>query len=491
MTLLICNVGGNDLICATLPKERRGERAWAEEVLARYDELRNLLHLPIIGKALRYLHAQGVQIDQLILIASDQPAPATDVAERRFRESDTCATAAVMTRCIAEGVGGLPSIPAPQIRTWIIADATGCGGDPSDYDLVLGFLEHQLKDLAVEHVYGSAYLEVTGGTPAMTTGLLIAGTEAFGARTEVLSIHPRRETPAALGVGRRLLATPLRATLRSNASTWAYDAALRTFREHRATMLDQLRPEAEHAIEALLTYAHCRYNFDFPGARTALATLPNLPAVWDGEFVELRSAVAAPNRLALLAEVIHGATARYEIGLYADFLTQIVRFEENLLRLLCLQRGAIFVSRQSGSADDDGSLISRAWLRSLTIELPDDRDDGRDRATNRTVLRQLAGLLARIQGEDLTAFLSDIDRLRGLVYLRNESTHSLEGIRRVDLAIRFVGRETAHVTEADQILPYVTKLYAHVAGQTLPPSPYAAISGLLTRLLQPEGDSSA
>jgi hypothetical protein len=479
MTLLICTVGGQDLICAGLPKDRRGERTWAAEVLERYDELHPQLLLPIIGKALRYLAAQALTIDELILIGSDQPAP--PASDARFWESDTCHTMSAIRRLLSDGSTDSAPIPPERISTWIINDSAGQGGDPSDYDQVLAFLERRLADLAATRPTGSAFLEVTGGTPAMTTGLLIAGTEAFGSRAELLSIHPRRPAPATLGTGRRLLAAPLRATLLSNAATCAYDAALRTFQAQQAAICDRLDPAAAATIAPLLAYAHARYNFDFRGARAALAGAPDGTA-WDDDLAGLRAQVDAPDRLALLAEVLHGAEARYSGGLYADFLTQLVRFEENLLRRLCLERGAVFVSRDGGE-DDDGSLVQRAWLRTQPFRLSRDRDEERDLANNRSVMRELLDLLARARGENLGDLPGAIDRLRPLVYLRNELTHSLDGVRRIDLARRFSGKH-APAEEADRIVPHLAMLYTRVAGQPVPPAPFVAINGLLERLLR-------
>jgi hypothetical protein len=483
MTLLICNIGGRDLTCPALPKDERGERAWAAAVAARYDELRPQLRLPIIGKALRHLAAAGVRPAALVLVASDQPEPGHDDAARRFWASDTGPTAALIARLLTDGVAGLPALPAAQILVWTIADAQGRGADPSDYDLALAYLERQLASLALAYPRGPALLEVAGGTPAMTTALLIAGVEAFGSRAEALAIHPAREQPAALGVGRRLLAAPLRAALRSNAATFAYDAALRTFREQRAAIADRLAPGAAEAAEALLSYASCRYCFDFSGARAALHALPTTARPWQAALAPLAAQVAAPDRIALLAEVLHGAAARYATGLYADCLTQLVRFEENLLRLLCLERGARFTCRDDGSPDDDGSLISRAWLRTQPFTLKNDYDDGRDRANSRTLMRELLGRLAHARSEDLAALLAGIDRLKPLVYLRNDSTHSLDGLRKADLATRFAGRR-ATPDAADQIIPHLATLYATVTGQPLPPSPFVAINALLADLLQ-------
>jgi hypothetical protein len=477
MTLLICNIGGRDVECAALPKTGLGERAWALAVLERYAELRPALRLPIIGKALRYLADAGTPPEQVVLIASDQP----EDADPRFRAGDTCHTAAIVARMLAAGAAGAPAIPAAHIQIWTIAAADGRGGDPSDYDLVLAFLERRLAALAAEHPHGPAFLEVSGGAPAMTTGLLIAGTESFGARAELLSVHPRREQPSVLGAGRRLLAAPLRATLLSNAAVCAYDAALRTFTAERAAIGDRLTPEALDTIGALLAYAHARYNFDFPGARAALSAAP-ADTPWAAALADLAAQVRAPERRDLLAEVYHGAAARYANGLYADFLTQVVRFEENALRLLCLERGVRFATRD-GAPDDDGSFLQRSWLREQPFTLSRDRGDEHDLPTSRAMLRELLGLLARTRGDDLSDLLAALDRLQKLVYLRNDLTHSLDGVHKADLAVRFSRRHTAPETDADAIVPYLAQLYAQVAQRPAPPSPFTAVNGLLKQLL--------
>ncbi|PMP73142.1 MAG: hypothetical protein C0184_16475, partial [Chloroflexus aggregans] len=170
--LLVCNVGNRDLDCPTLPKQT-SERQWAQAALAQYDKLRTTFQLRIIAKALRYLAEQSVTLVRVVLIASDQPV---SVGEQ-FYQSDTVYTAQIIARLLADGLTPYPPVDPARIETWIIQDEHGNGCDPSDYDLTLRFLERQLLKLAAEYPNHTAFLEVTGGTPAMTTGLLIAGTE--------------------------------------------------------------------------------------------------------------------------------------------------------------------------------------------------------------------------------------------------------------------------------------------------------------------------
>lgn len=477
--ILICNVGGRDVVSKAFPKDNIGERTWAETVLARYHELYATLRLPIIGKALQYLAERQIALDHVILIASDQPPPPD--GNDQFWSSDTIHSAAIIRRLLSEGHTPYPALPTEQITIWTIRDERDRGCDPSDYDLTLRFLERQLTKLQYQYPQHTAFLEVTGGTPAMTTGLLIAGTEVFGSRAEVLSIHPAQEIPIALNTGKRLLATPLRATLRSNAATYAYAAAARTFLEQEAIITDRLDPKAASLIDPLLDYAHYRFNFDFANARKALAKIDHA-GPWQTELATLQAQVVSPDRRSLLAEVVHGAAARYEIGLYADFLVQVVRFEENLLRYLCLLQGAEFRNRR-GSSDPDGPYLAREWLQQQPFTLSRDRDRQRDLPVDRSVLRELIGQLLYPPDHYQQALLQAIDRLGELVKRRNELTHHLEGVQKIGLARAFAGQQ-ASSTAADQIVPHLQQLYEAVCKQPLPPSPYQQINHLLERLLQ-------
>ncbi|WP_322488532.1 hypothetical protein [Chloroflexus sp.] len=474
--LLVCNVGNRDLDCPTLPKQT-SERQWAQAALAQYDKLRTTFQLRIIAKALRYLAERSVTLVRVVLIASNQPV---SVGEK-FYQSDTVYTAQIIARLLADGLTPYPPVDPARIETWIIQDEHGIGCDPSDYNLTLRFLERRLLKLAAEYPNHTAFFEVTGGTPAMTTGLLIAGTEAFGGRTEVLSIHPTQPTPIALNTGRRLLAAPLRATLRSNTETYAYKAAAKTFLEQESIITDRLDPAAASLIAPLLAYAHYRFNFDFDNARRALdKARPS--GGWVDAIDRLRAEVSNPDRRMRLAEVVHAAAARYEIGLYADFLTQVVRFEENLLRFLCLQHGVRFRSRQY-TIDDDGPYLDRAWLQQQPFTLSRDRDPSRDLPVDRSVLRELIGRLSDLTDPRRRQLLNDIDRLGELVKRRNELTHNLAGVQKVGLARAFAG-QTAPSTAADDIVPHLQRLYEQVCNRPLPPSPYQHINRLLEQLLR-------
>ncbi len=485
MNLLICNIGSSDLDRDALA-ELRGlsERERAARILADYAAYQPRLALPIIGKALRHVQRQPGELACVVLVASDQGAdPPADALVREDWGKDTSLTAQIVARCLAGPVAGARPVPADRIAIWLIADEQGGARDPSDYDGVRRFFERRLPALRADYPAATVYLEVTGGTPAMTTGLLVAGAEVFGARAEALYIHPRQPLPATLNTAKRLQAGPLRAALRSNIATYDYDAALRGFQAQRALIADRLDQGAPELLAALLEYARCRFNFDFGGARQALER--GIDQAGDGRWrpavMELYQAVYQPDRSARLAEVYHGAAARYAVGAYADFLTQVVRFQENALRTLCLDRGAIFIDRD-GNRNPAGHRLQTAWADAQGFQSRFDRPgDTRDRSTNRALLRDLARHLGDQRGELLAPLLDELNRLNELANLRNELVHTFEGVSKLDLARAFAGR-TAAEARADDILPHMAASYARIAGRPVHPPLFAGINELLLRL---------
>ncbi len=485
--LLFCNVGSSDLDRALLPElSRLSERERAQRILAQWDAYAQRLRLPIISKALRYVLNQPGDLARLTLIASNQgDAPPADPYLTDLWGKDTHGTAQVIARILAMGCDDLPPIPADRIDVWTIADREERNRDPSDYDGVRRFLERRLPEAARAFPGATAYLEVTGGTPAMTTGLLVAGSEIWGARAIALYVHPRYALPQTLNTATRLLAAPLRAALRANTATFDYDAALRLLHDHRSAIADRLIPGADRVLEAVLDHARCRFNLDLPGARRALEGGVDRAGDgrWRADVMLLYNAVSAPDRRMRLEEVYHGAKARYDAGAYGDFLAQVVRFQENAWRLLCLERGARFVDRH-GQPNDDGSKVSRAWEDAVGFRLRSDPPgDTGDRTSSRLRLRAIARHLAQRRGESLRRQMDALDRLNGLADLRNETIHTLEGVSRRVLAATFGGHGSDEAV-ADQIVPHMADVYALVVGRPPGVSPYTTINALIDILLR-------
>lgn len=503
MNVLLCNIGGSDLDRDQLKALKElSERERAARILAEYGTYGIGLKLPIISKALRHVQRQAGDLVCIVLVASNQQpedAPSDDQTadtsvddqtenappddqDQAFWKTDTCLTAEVVQRRLTEPDGDWQPVPVERIRIWKIADALSRNRDPSDYDVVRRFFEQKLPLLAAEYPDATVYLEVTGGTPAMTTGLLVAGTEVFGANAEVLYVHPHSPLPYTLNTGKRLQSGPLRSALRSNIATYAYDVALRTFREHASVITDRLEHGAPTVLDALLRYAHCRFNFDFEGARQALEGGIDREGDgrWRNELVTLYNAVCRRERDTLLEEVYHGAVARYAIASYADFLTQVVRFQENVLRALCLDRGTVFLDWQE-NCDPDGARIQQEWIDQQGITWRFSRQ--RNPIAGRTTLRELLQHLVTQRGEEIATLLDKLDQLENLARLRNDLTHNFEGVRRQTLAQRFHEYAVSE-QDADAILPHLSLIYQDMTGRSPGASPFLHINTVIDGLLR-------
>lgn len=471
MSILLCNMGSREIAWGELPEiTAKTARARGQQLLAQLGALAPRVRLPMVGKALRSIQGKGA-IDQVILIASDQgDAPASE-DERAAWESDTISIAQAVARLLALGVDGCAPIAPERIAVWLIGEGDA-GRDPSDYDGVRRFLEGRLPALARQHPDAPAYLEVTGGTPAMSIGLLIAGSAVFGERATALYIQERYERPATLNTSRRLAAGPLRSSLRSHARSYDYGAALALLKEHQGSITDRLHSGAAEALEALLSYASCRFNFDFPGAHAALGGDIDRAGDgrWRAELLRLHDEVARPDRETTLAEVYYGAAARFDTCAWADFLTQVVRFQENAFRTMCLQRGARFVDF-SGKPVDDGAKLDMVWAAQIGFTPRSDM-------LGRTGMERLIEHLARRSGEDIHPTMTLLGALEGLARLRNGLTHSLRGVHESDLAQAFSGRP------APEILPHLADCLTALTGRA--PSattPFQRVNGLIDQLL--------
>ena len=462
-TLLICNIGSQDLAvprevlpdhlqrAATKGDLQYSERERATWLNEHFEQLKDQLTLPIIDKALEYIGRST--IDTLVLIASDQD-------DERYRHSDTIITAEVVRNLLLT-----QDFRMSQLQIWPLRDADQAV-QPADLDAVLRFLERRLAVLDAELQPQQVYLEVAGGTPSMTSALLLAGTEVFQARASALYVTRTSAMPQQLAVGRRLLAAPIREVLRSNIATFQYAAAAATWEQFRPYFTDQATESSAQLMTALIDHAAARINLDLHAARLAIQGLDVLAGGQFRSLIEpLYNALVPRSREKDLAEVLHVAQVRFATQVYTDFLSQIVRLVENMLRLMCLRHGVQFINWQH-QPDENGARVDQTWASRHGLHKVPIGQSGLQK-----VLRTIAPNDPQAQ-----AVLDAADRLESIIRLRNESTHSLKGIAAADITAAFADDYTT-------LLPYMEQIYATIIGASVPPNPYTAINASIEHLL--------
>jgi hypothetical protein len=452
--LLIANIGRSDLQVRRTPTpdwlpdapqdwKALSERDRGAYLAQHFDKLYTELDLAIIGKAVDDIDSSA--IDRIVLFASDQHSA-------EYRPSDTIETARVAARMVQRRWG----IDASRIEVVALNE------DPSDHDAMIEAQTRELRRIAATYLPATAYLEVTGGTPAMTNALLLAGTEVFQDRAVALYISRDSAMPARLAVGKRLLAGPLRRVLLSNLATFQYTAALETWKEYRPYFTDQHSAGAADLVAGLLGHLDARINLDLPAARVAIKGLDALAGgIYRPEIEPLYNAITPLSREKQLGELLHVAEVRHQTEAYGELLTQVVRFVENCLRLVCLRQGVQFLNWAS-QIDDNGGKA--------TVY------QGREGKTGQKELQKLLVQIAAAD-PDVQAVLGAAQQCEKLIHLRNEITHSLSGVSEQMVTTAF-GRPL------DQLMPLLDGLYAQLTGQARAANPYLAVNRLLTSLLE-------
>jgi len=327
-----------------------------------------------------------------------------------------------------------------------------------------------LKDQAPDATF---YLEVSGGTPAMTSMLLVTGAEVLGLAARPLYVSEHEEQPFSLDLGRRLVAESLCQVIREDLKIYAYQAAANTVRDN-LVLLEAFIPA--RALLAGLDYARQRLNFNFECARQAIEQAP--PGPWSAQAEQLAASLCPQQPGWLLHEIIYNAETRLEIGAYGDFLTRVFRFDEGALRHTVRRLGARLIDK-NGQPDDDGEFFDPVWLDQVPqlkaylidkgIYFNDDRAPANRYVLN-LVAKKLADRCDDTATPELLTYLGTISKLSGV---RNKSfaVHTFDGVSRQRMVEAFTGK--ASVTDSQKGMQDIVAMLrqaCHVTtGQPLAP----------------------
>lgn len=501
-TILIANVGNHDVQLtdpSLLPDElaqrkRIPARTLGNELAANYARYADGIELPIIGVCARWLlEHENVAPGELYihLFASDQPAPPSTPESEWLK--DSMPFAEVIKRHLLDG--GLDwmatvewngkqrqerralRLPKRQVHIHTIT------GNPADYKNTLDYFVHELPRLAAgTGEKDTVYLEVTGGTPAMTSMMIVAGVDAFGKQTHTLYVERGADRPYQVGIGQRFFARRARAAMKAQLELYAYSVAHATLRAEK----DLITPDTERLalIAALLDYADRRLAFDFARARDALYRAHQYASGIPQSKVQYWQRELRENETAnLLAELIHSASVKYHLGDYADFTQRLFRFQEASFRYLAERMGMRY--REAGNNE----YIDSAWIDEVAglgsflkdYTSPDGKSYSvRLESLNRINLGAIVDYFVQhdAQWTHWRQVAGDIHRLSSVAQLRNKGLagHGFQGIGKQDLSEAFDD-------DADHILPLLEKIYNAVFEREIGANPYDAANDLIREIL--------
>ena len=472
----VANVGNRDVMLTDdgfLPEtlERTG-RVMGQYLSRNYGKkVAQRVELPIICPALDYVLSREQRVDRVLLLGSDQkePSPAAGEEARQHWLQDTIYLAEVAKRWL-EG------------RYQLAPDAIECVAiteNPANYGDMYAFFGRMFGSLMQDMTEADViYLELAGGTPQMTSMLLVRGVECFGERAVPLYVAPQFPQPIALNIGRDLCARSLMRAVQADLDTYSYTAACRVLEANEA-MLRHSIPYYE-TLNRLLRYAHHRLNFNFAEALQELSLLNSNISQGEEEIVErvhaLEGQMADRSSSWLLNELVFNAEIKWRTGQYADFLARIFRFTEAALRFMASEKLDVGFADASGRRLDEAWLDSvpglRGYLNEAKIWLNLD--------VTQMTLEKINRFLTNQPGyERWQEVLDGFSRFESLKELRNRSViaHDYEGVSEQKLV--------AHYKSASaEILKDMREITEAVTGQPLGDNPFDAINAFCGQFLQ-------
>lgn len=487
--LLLANVGNRDVVLtdrSRLP-QHEDPRWWdsprrlGEEIAANLDRYDAALELPLLHPTLDWLlNEQGIAADdlQVVLFASDQPHHLT-------LERDWLKDTAPFAQVIRELLEKRYKIPKRFVKH--------IEGSPADYANMLAFYLRTLPQIAAKAPPDSeVFLEVSGGTPAMSSMLIVAGVEVFGDRVHTLYLEQDARHPSEIGVAQQLFARKSRETLLGQIELYAYNAALQTVEQSgRLIAPDNHRRDL---LACLLSYADRRLAFDFRRARNALhgalaLTTGNTQAQIRYWLRELQEPTIADN----LSEVIHSAAIKLQLGEYADLVQRVFRFQEASFRYLAEQMGMQYKSSKSDEFLDEDWRKSlpaldnylRRYRRGYDGRKLAETDRDIEVITTRSLNRFSLGAIVEYfvehepRWKPLRAVVDRLFSLSAVADLRNKglSGHGFNGIGREDL-------EAALGDGADMLIDRLRRIYTEIFEGEPGEDPYRAVNTLLVEVIE-------
>lgn len=426
MAILLLNVGSQDL----LGPERDGRdprkgasssgRIPAQSHLHRLDRGEQLdnVEWPLVSKYLAFVRSQGIHLDRLILFGTDQP----ETVAEQFRKGDTIVAAEVLRRFVLNHGSDV-------VRSATVVAVTVDGADR--HDRCLEYFRRELPKWRGDD--DRVLVAVTGGTPGVNLGLLMAAQATWGDRVEAIGANP--SDPAfALDVARQmrvafqrqpvadLLARGQFATAAEIVRSWHDDrfVPLALAAEAIRLWLDQAHDDALALATEANNHAHPH------GGPAVNEVLHDLMA--DLQARRGEAPVSRDTEVRRLTDVYWNADVCFRQKRHVDFVARMALILERAIR--CFIEEAISHTVPEGQnrrkgEDFEAALVARGLSRT--------EGRGLDYVAFVKIAKDIAANNGKF-GEDVAARATHItehaDALDRLRQLRNESVvgHRLEAV---------------------------------------------------------------
>lgn len=488
--VLLANVGNHDLSLAKkelLPKQSDPyyytPRRLGEEIRDNFKRYADAIALPLLEPTLNWLkNEEGHTLTDLRigLFASDQDATITD-------KSDWLKDTYPVAEVIREYLNKEHQIRKANIKIYRME------GSPADYTNAMDFHYRTLRQVRTDFnldAESQIYLEVSGGTPAMTSMLIAMGVEVFGQQAKTLYLDRSSERPYEIGIARALFARKTLENLRQQVRLYAYSTAHDTI-THSGDLISSDERQRQALIH-LLAYGDRRLAFDFERAKHELKQVQSILRGNDQARIKYwLSELNNPTTSIHIAELLHSMTVLVKLGQYAEITQRMFRFQESIFRYMAEQMGVQY-------GEKSNQYLSQSWLnkqidlKAYLAIYPRQQDGILN--PNKTIPIKTENTLNRYSlGALVDFYLQDaqwahwresatqIFRLSRVADLRNKGVagHGFEGIGLEDI-------ENAYAADVQTLTAQMTAVYCTIFANELMPNPYDQLNTMIAALTEPD-----
>lgn len=468
--VLLYTVGNSDLLLDGRPLER-GQRGKGQEIDNNFEEYRPRLATPLLDACLQWLERRKVGLDRIYFFGTDQP----EGVPEQHRGQDTVYAAQVLVR--------FAKVHYPNARV----KPAGLKCDASSYGEVYRWFEKALPRGKEGDTY---YLCPTGGTTAMSVGLLLHGIARSRENCKVLYVSRGASEAEVSDFPIQFLAELKRERVRQAVGVYDFPSACR--------LIGGDTPWLEH----ICRYGALRLNADLAGARDSLdKALTTAPAqckeALRSEMVGLLHELEQPRRKgelaksgpALVEEFYYELDAAWKQERYQYVLMRLERLGEILARHLVEKYTGLPTDEKQDKnrfiAKVEGLPVLRCFLENYKLK------NGvmlkYDRMGVLTFLAIIDYLVAGDAGrhfpplpgqsvDKLTRVRRVLGRLDSLREWRNDVVHDFKGVSRPDILRTYgVDSETGLFSDLADTLAFI--------GRKTDRSPYKQVAELVSQAL--------
>lgn len=301
--------------------------------------------------------------------------------------------------------------------------------NPSDYDLMMKKYEEEVARLQGAE---KLFIEITGGTPAMSTALLFNATNQINKKVIPFYIDRKSKDAYSLTISESLRKADSKKQICLFIKNQNYKGA-ETLVNDYASKYDVSEKKQVYIVLNMIQAASSRIEFDFDIAEKYIKKVKDeSPKSRDicNSFQNYIQKLRDGNETYLINELKNNAIYKYNNGAYTDFLGRIFRIQEDIYSNILLIKNVV-VDKEDGKLFLKEEALSEAQIDKLnSAEIqPGVKLQYKDRELNIESMKKILEIILKENSLEFE-LVNECAKLKSLKSLRNKSilAHGYNGV---------------------------------------------------------------